>query len=282
MSVPFCEATRVRRVDDGLFEADVPDGWQQGRGAFGGLVFGILVRAACATEPDPVRVLRSFSSDIAGPVLPGAASVRVRVLRRGKTLTNLHAELEQAGDVVAVANLTLSGPRQVEAPTPVIEAPADALRAWREVPVIPVAPPFGPVFAPHYEFRNVGPLPLSGSAQAVNAGFIREKPLEQAATNLRSRAEEPRASTTLDAPAITALLDTYWPALFPIASRPFAMTTVSFASQYLYTAGLSADEPLFFRSRALVQSEGYCVEFRELWSRERLVALNQQTFAILR
>jgi hypothetical protein len=270
MSVPFCDATRVRRVDDGLFEADVPDGWQQGRGAFGGLVFGILVRAACATERDPARVLRSFSSDIAGPVLPGAASVRVRVLRRGKTLSNLHAELEQAGDVVAVANLTLSGPRQVEAPMPAIEAPADALRAWREVPVIPVAPPFGPVFAPHYEFRNVGPLPFSGSAQAVNAGFIREKPLEQAATS------------TLDAPAITALLDTYWPALFPIASRPLAMTTVSFASQYLSTAELPADEPLFFRSRALVQSEGYCVEFRELWSRERLVALNQQTFAILR
>jgi len=271
MSVPFCEATRVRRVDDGLFEADVPDGWQQGRGAFGGHVFGILVRAACDTEGDPVRVLRSFSSDIAGPVLPGVASVRVRVLRRGKTLTNLHAELEQAGDVVAAANLTLSGPRQVEAPpTPVIETPADALRAWREVPVTPVGPPFGPVFAPHYEFRNVGPLPFSGSAQAVNAGFIREKPLEQGAAN------------TLDSPAITALLDTYWPALFPIASRPFAMTTVSFASQYLHTAGLSADEPLFFRSRALVQSEGYCVEFRELWSRERLVALNQQTFAILR
>jgi hypothetical protein len=257
-------------VDDGLFEAEVPDGWQQGRGAFGGLVFGLLVRAACASEGDPVRVLRSFSSDIAGPVLPGPASVRVRVLRRGKTLTNLHAELEQAGDVLAVANLTLSGPRQVEAPAPALEGPREALCSWREVPVTPVGPPFGPVFAPHYEFRNVGPLPLSGGTQAVSAGFIREKPSE-----LASMGE-------LDAPAITALLDTYWPAIFPIASRPFAMTTVSFASQYLRTAGLSADEPLFFRSRAFVQSEGYCVEFRELWSREQLVALNQQTFAILR
>jgi endo-1,4-beta-xylanase len=40
-------------------------------------------------------------------------------------------------------------------------------------------------------------------------------------------------------------------------------------------------EPLFFRAHAHVQSAGYCVEFRELWARDRLVALNQQTFAVL-
>jgi len=278
MTVPFREATRVLRLDDGLFEADVPDGWQQGRGAFGGLVFGILVRAACASEPDPVRVLRSFSSDIAGPVLPGPARVRVRVLRRGKTLTNLQAELEQAGAVVAVCTLTLSGPRHIEsAAAPSLEVPPDAQRSWREVPVTLVGPPFGPVFAPHYEYRNLGPLPLSGGTEAISAGFVRENPAARDSTHDTTVA----ASRELDAPAITALLDTYWPALFPISARPFAMTTVSFASQYLSSAGLPADEPLFFRARAHVQSEGYCVEFRELWSRERLVALNQQTFAIL-
>ena len=239
-----------------------------------GLVFGILVRAACTSEPDPGRVLRSFSSDIAGPVLPGPARVRVRVVRRGKTQTNLHVELEQAGDVVAFAGLTLSGARPVDAPAPALEPPAEAVRSWREVPITPVGPPFGPVFAPHYEFRNLGPLPLSGASQAISAGFVRETSLAQTSS--------PRATGELDAPAITALLDTYWPALFSISPRPFAMTTVSFASQYLHTAGLSADEPLFFRAKAHVQSEGYCVEFRELWSRERLVALNQQTFAILR
>jgi hypothetical protein len=277
MTVPFREATRVRLVAEGLFEAEVPDGWQQGRGAFGGLVFGILIRAARATETDPLRVVRSFVSDIAGPVLPGPAHVRARVLRRGKTQTNLHVELEQGGEVLALASLTLSGPRRVEAPPiPVLAPPAEASRDWREAQIIAVGPPFGPVFAPHYEFRNVGPLPLSGGDQAVAAGFVREKP------SAGTAAEEGRGAGTLDTSDITALLDSYWPSLFAIAKRPMAMTTISFASQYLHVDGLSADEPLFFRAHAHVQSEGYCVEFRELWARDRLVGLNQQTFAVLR
>lgn len=279
MTVPFREATRVRQVAEGLFEAEVPDGWQQGRGAFGGLVFGVLLRAARATETDPSRVVRSFVSDIAGPVLPGPAQVRARVLRRGKTQTNLHVELEQGGEVLALASLTLSGPRRVEAPpVPVLMPPAEASTDWREAQVIPVGPPFGPVFAPHYEYRNVGPLPLSGGAQATTAGFVREKPKPSAA----SSAEQGVDVVTLDTSDITALLDSYWPALFAIAKRPMAMTTISFASQYLHVDGLRADEPLFFRAHAHVQSEGYCVEFRELWARDRLVALNQQTFAVLR
>ena len=271
MSKPFREATRVRPVSEGVFEAEVPDGWQQGKGAFGGLVFGLLIRAACATESDPVRVVRSFVSDIAGPVLPGPARVRVRVLRRGRTQTNLHAELEQNGDVLALASLTMSGPRVVEPPpVPVLVPPPEATLDWREVAVIPVGPPYGPAFAPHYEFRNVGPLPFSGGAQAMTSGFVREQPIAGVDAGL------------LDAPAITARLDSFWPALFTIAKRPMAMTTVSFAAQYLHVEGLRADEPLFFRAHAHVQSQGYCVEFRELWARDRLVGLNQQTFAVLR
>lgn len=273
MTVPFREATGVRQVAEGLFEADVPDGWQQGRGAFGGLVFGILLRAARAAEGDSARVVRSFVSDIAGPVLPGPAQVRARVLRRGKTQTNLHVELEQSGEVLALASLTLSGPRRVEPPpVPVLEPPAEASRDWREVPALQVGPPFGPAFALHYEFRNVGPLPLAGGADAVTAGFVREKPGSAASA----------FAGTLDISDVTALLDSYWPALFIISKRPMAMTTISFASQYLHVDGLAADEPLFFRARAHVQSEGYCVEFRELWARDRLVGLNQQTFAVLR
>jgi acyl-CoA thioesterase len=42
---PFDRATAIRTLSSGIFEGEVPDGWQQGRGAFGGLVFGLLARA---------------------------------------------------------------------------------------------------------------------------------------------------------------------------------------------------------------------------------------------
>lgn len=266
MSLGFPEASKITRVDDGCFSGDIPDKWQQGRGAFGGLVLGMMVRAACASEADQKRVVRTFSGDIAGPVMPGRVDLRVRPLRRGQTQTNLHVELLQDGEVLCAGQCTLSANRAVDAPAFTPSAPAEALARWEEVPVLPLRAPIGPAFAKHYEYRNVGPGWFAGAPEAVTSGFVRQK-----------------SEGMLDAPAITALLDSYWPALFSVATRPLPMATVSFAAQYLnHDLALAASEPLFLRSHMLTQNEGYCVEFRELWSRERLIALNQQTFAVLR
>jgi hypothetical protein len=47
--------------------------------------------------------------------------------------------------------------------------------------------------------------------------------------------------------------------------------------------GLDPEAPFSFRSRAVAEAEGYTVEMRELWGEDgRLVALNQQTIAIIR
>ena len=126
----------------------------------------------------------------------------------------------------------------------------------------------GPVLAQHYEYRNTGPLPYSRS-DAANAGFVRER----------------AGSGELDVPAICALLDAFWPALFATASKPLAMlsTTASFSAQFLHPdIPLPADVPLFFRGRSVHQSQGFNLEFRELWAGDQLVGLNQQTFVILR
>ncbi|MET0287715.1 MAG: acyl-CoA thioesterase domain-containing protein, partial [Polyangiales bacterium] len=123
MSVPFRVATAVARLSDDEFEADIPDKWQQGPGAFGGLTFGILLRAARAFEPDLTRVARTFACDIAGPVLVGKATVRVQALRRGRSQTNLRIELTQGGNVLASALCTMSGARTNTAPAIAPEVP---------------------------------------------------------------------------------------------------------------------------------------------------------------
>lgn len=271
MTQSFREATHVERVGDGCYEAAVPDQWQQGRGAFGGLVFGTLLRAAIAFEQDPTRRVRTFSCDVAGPVLPGSAQVQVRALRRGKSQTNLHVELSQGGAVQASALCTLSGARPLgpdteavpRAPTP----PPEGLSDWQAIDALPTIRG-GPVFAQHYEYRNVGPVPYT-RGDAYNAGFIRER----------------AGAGALDVPAICALLDAFWPALFGTASKPGSMlsTTASFSAQFLHPdVPLSADVPLFFRGHSVHQSQGFNVEFRELWAGDQLVGLNQQTFVILR
>jgi len=267
MSLNFREATRVERVSEDTFEAHVPDSWQQGRGAFGGLVLGTMVRAARTFEADASRVVRTLSADIAGPVLVGPVRIRVRLLRRGQSLTNLQLELEQEGNVLTSALCTLSAARRVDLPSRTPTAPQGATADWREAEPLPVGPPFGPVFAQHYEYRSAGVLPFSGGGEAESVCFVRERSGEGA----------------LDASALTALLDAPWPSLFAVVKRPYPLGTVSFSAQFLPTdEPLPADRPLFSPGRMYTLHEGYCVELRELWAGERLVALSQQTIAVLR
>jgi hypothetical protein len=246
----FRQASRIERTGEHLFRAEIPDGWQQGRGAFGGLVLGVAVRGMVATEPE--RVLRALTADIAAPVLPGEVRIAVEIARRGKNQTNLVAAVDQAGARVATLVGVMSNARDVTARPFTPEAPCPA--PWEDVAILPVAPPFGPRFAPHYEYRPTGP---------GTAGYVREK-----------------SSDEIDSAALVALLDAWWPTLFAHESAPRPVATISFAAQ-LFASRLPGTEPLFHTARLVTSQEGFFVELRELWSGDRLVALNQQTMAIL-
>jgi acyl-CoA thioesterase len=262
MTVSFRVATAVTQRAEGEFEADVPDKWQQGPGAFGGLVFGAMLRAARAFESDLSRVARTFACDIAGPVMVGKAAIRVRELRRGRNQTNLQIELSQGDAVLASALCTMSAPRTNTAPTVELTPPPEASQ-YEAAFFDPDAR--RPKFARHYEFRTLGALPFSGGPEPLVQGFVRELAGEG----------------TLDTPELAALLDSFWPAVYSKASHVFPATTISYNAQFLPGPPIRADQPLFYRSRAITQHEGYEVELRELWTRERLVGLNQQTFAML-
>jgi hypothetical protein len=61
------------------------------------------------------------------------------------------------------------------------------------------------------------------------------------------------------------------------------MATISFMAELLgEPTDLDASERLFHRGRMVSLTDGFFVEFRELWSGDVCVAMNQQTFAVLR
>lgn len=264
MSSEFEKATAIEQTAPNTFLGRIPDEWQQGRGAFGGVAIGVLARALLASEADPARTLRSLTADLCAPLLPGSIELRVSTLRRGANVSFLDAQLHQAGALVAHANAVLATTRAVApvamAPTPPQPTP------WREVATIPIEAPSGPVFASKYEYRPTGPLPFSGGKDPVAEGWLREK----------------SAPAYLDAAALIGLLDAWWPTCFAIEPGPRAVATVGYTMQLLADpSSLSATEPLFYRARGVASSGSYFVEFRELWSDDRLVAMNQQTFAVL-
>ena len=258
----FADASRITRLDDTRFAIDVPSGWEQGRGAFGGLTLGVLLRAIEACEPDAARIVRTLSGELAGPVAPGPAEIRVTPMRRGKNQSNLRADLWQGDVILGTASAVLSAPR-----TPAPEVPARTIETmpFDRVAAIPRNSTF-PTFAQHFEYRIEGPLPFSGSADASARGWIRLR--------------EPLPA--IDGPAVIAHLDSYWSAIASRLDRPRPFATVSFLAELLVSpATLSPTTPFYLDCRVLAASDGFVVEERALFQDDELVAMNHQTFAMI-
>ena len=266
----FAAASAIRPDGEARFAWEVPDGWQQGKGAFGGLVLGTLLRAMEACEPDPARRVRSLSGEIPAPVVAGSTTIEVELLRRGGGTTFLSARARQAGATVARASALLAASR-----------PPGAARAGGAPPRLPPfdrgvevpPPPVGagaPRFTVRYEYRPEPPYPYSGAAEAGATGWLRARPGAGA------------APAALDAPAIIGLLDAWWPAALACERTPRRMTTVTFMAELLVDpATLDPAAPFAYRARLDGVADGFSVEVRELWQGDALVALNQQVFAVL-
>lgn len=264
--IDLAAALAVTHEDATRFRAHIASGWQQGRGAFGGLVLGLLTRAMEEVEADAARPLRTLSGEIGAPVLVGEVAIDVEVLRKGSGITSLHARLRQEGEVRAHASAIFARERITDREFLGLTPPA--LPKPEEVEVLPVGPPFGPDFGPAFEFRATGPMPFSGSPEMRAGGYI--------------RAHKPPAQ--LRAAEVVALADAWWPVALSREEAPRPMATLTFGLQLaLDPATLDPAQPLVHRAHARFATGGYVAELRELWTLDgRLVALNPQTFAIIR
>jgi acyl-CoA thioesterase len=254
-----------RRIDEGLWAAELPDGWQQGRGAFGGIVVGMMVRALEAHLADPNRSLRSLTAEICGPVVPGPLELNVETLRAGSGVSTAACRLGQSGEIQAHAVGVFGRSRATDLDRLQLEAPR--MQPWRNWEIIAVGPQ-APQFARHFEFRTASALPYSGAAELEVEGWVRPK----------------MPGIPRDPAYVAVCADAWWSPVHALVSVPRPLATVGFTLQLCGTLeGLDPNAPLFHRGHDLVIRDGYFVEFRELWGEDgRLVALNQQTFAIIK
>lgn len=262
----FTLATTPRPVSPGRFTAQVPDGWQQGRGAFGGLVLGLLERAAEQTLADAQWPLRAFNGEIFAPVVTGPSEVTVEVLRRGSGMATLESRLLQGGELRARSTSIFGRSRVADRNLVTLAAPK--LPPPEQVEVAPLGPPVAAVFALHLEYRPTAPLPFSGASQPGAAGWLRFR--------------DPPAR--LGMAELIGLADAYYPATFAIEEGPRPMGTVSFTFEpQVDLATVSPDGPFAYRCTVPAAFEGYSVELREVWDANgRLLALNQQSFVVIK
>lgn len=180
-------------------------------------------------------------------------------------MTFLDARLLQGDTIVAQASAALASAREL-APAP-IRSSSPARPPWSDVEPLPVGEVFrAPEFALNFDYRNTGPLPIGEGTEAVTHGYIREK----------------EAPSVIDEAVIVGLLDAWWPTTRSIDGRGHAVATAGYTMQLLIDPReLSPEVPLFYRGVGVASADNYFVEMRELWSGDRVVAMNQQTFALL-
>lgn len=258
-------AWEPRRIGERSFVLDVDDGWQQGRGAFGGLVMGAQLKAmeACAGDG---RVLRSLTAELPSPTLPGAAELHVELLRAGSNQSTMAARLVQQGEVKAHSVAVFGKPREnVGDDFVAIEPPV--IRPYDETPMWPTGES-GPSFAQFYEYRFDSPMPFSSNPEASAQGWIRYRPDRQSA----------------DIAWLVGMADAWWPSIFVRLPAPRPMATISFMMQPASAFGsVRPGEPLIHRAKTLSLHEGWIIEHRELWSSELgLVAIAQESFVIIK
>ena len=257
---------RLERCGERLFRAQLPEGWQQGRGTFGGIVMGLLARAVEPEGAQEGRSLRSLTGEVNAPVLPGPAEITVEPIRAGSRVTSLAVTLRQDGQVCAHASASFGSLRVPDRESRPLEPPHPP--PWQDVEELSVEPPFGPAFGRAFEFRPLGNLPFSGISSAVADGYIRAR----------------KTLSSFGVVENVVYADCYWPTLMVLEKAPRPMATLSFTFQScLDPATVDPGLPLFHRARLLSSHDGYAHELRELWTTDgRLVSLNPQTIVIVR
>ncbi len=257
-------------VDDGSWH--LPEGWTQGRGAWGGLLVGTAVRAAQALdvragEESSPRAVREVSVDMLGPVPPGDVPVRVSPLRQGSGTSAWRVEFVGEGDVLASASVVLGQPRASDVAQhldPRVTMPA--VPSWRDVALVPLGPPMAPVFTQHLEFRPLSGFPYQGVGSDV-ACWVRFPHTDAG-----------------DAALALGMVDALWPAVLTTFAEVRPVATLTFAASLLVDpATLDPEEPLLHLGRLIAARDGYATETRELWTPDgRLAVLNTQVMAIIR
>lgn len=165
----FDRTTAVVPVDGspGEFSVDLDSTWASLVGIHGGYMCALAVRGAEALATD--RTVRTVTTSFLRTGQPGPASLSVRHVRQGRSLSTVVADLAQDGQVLTTSRLTLLTDRTGVEWRP---APADDLPPPERC--VPFDPPAGVAHFGRVDARlDPASLPFSDGERARVRGHLR-------------------------------------------------------------------------------------------------------------
>jgi acyl-CoA thioesterase len=211
----FDRTTALHPLSDrpGEFLVDLDAGWSSSVGVHGGYMCPLAVRAAESMAPG--REMRTMSTSFLRTGHVGAATLTVREVRQGRTITTMVAELVQDNRVLLVSRLTPMAAR----------AGVEWREQWPlELPppadCVPFAPPAHVVSFGRFELR-VDPdrMPFSGNRAHIG-GYVR-----------------PREERRVDAAWLVMAADCFPPPAFARVEPPTGGMSIDF-TVHVHRSGL--------------------------------------------
>ena len=97
MGNPFLDGTAVQRRDPGRYDATISEGWKLRPLPQGGVVTALALRAMTDALDEPSQRLRTLHTSFVAQVAAGPVELEVELLRRGRSMSHLRAEVRNPG-----------------------------------------------------------------------------------------------------------------------------------------------------------------------------------------
>ena len=247
---------------DGTLTQIIPAGWMQGRTTYGGLTAALCLETARRAFPE-VPPLRSALVSFIGPA-GGAVEGRARMLRQGKSVSFVEADLSSEKGIATRCNFAFGGARVSKYNRTFSPSPISILPPPEESG--PFAPPEAAVsFTKHFESRLAkGGRPISGSSEHDHYIWVRHT--DEGADNIV---------------ALLALADMPPPALIPMFTEVAPISSMTWMVNVLSDAPTTRDGWWLLQSRAESAGDGYSSQDMLVWNRDgELVIAGRQSVAI--
>jgi len=259
----FSEILQAMAGSGGSWTAHVGEEWLQGRTVFGGLQAAIAVRAMRGLVPAETP-LRTLQTSFIAPTPSGSIRAEARVLRSGKSATQVEARLYD-GDQVACNVVGIFGTGR-ESGVNVTPSYPDVPRDFDSARQIPFIPGATPVFTKNVRMRWAkGTFPFQGAPEPKTQIYV-------------SLLEE----TSCDEGLVIGLADIIPSPGLSVLKKPAPASSLTWTLELLTTQydGTAAD-PFLMDAEVVAAGEGYISHSTMLWSpARRPIAVSRQSVVV--
>ena len=258
---PIDKALTLTPTTPGNYNAHCTADWYQGRGVYGGIQLGLMLKAAEHFIDNKEIFPRSLTCHYCEPATEGPVNVRVQMIRAGKTISHLQVFIERDEQVISSSLMSWGRDREMES----VHTPDDDLTLTPrknvfKVPHTDLMPEFCKYVQFYLESLNA---PYIGSDNTQIKGYCTFK--------------EPAPLTF---PLLGALLDMWWPSGGTLLKKPPRNAGTIDLSIHFLRPPTAEDDGIFMDFENHWQKDGYSGEYGHAYNfkGEKIASIRQWIF----